>query len=64
LIVLFETVDPEWLILDLGVEQVMVDAVRWRFELDSRRDETARWISKSNLVMIKADQLRFELGKH
>jgi hypothetical protein len=33
LIVLFETVDPEWLILDPEVVQVMIDAVRWRFDL-------------------------------
>jgi len=64
LIVLFETVDPEWLILDPEVVQVMIDAVRWRFELGSRRDETARWIPKSSLVMVKINQLRSDLGKH
>lgn len=33
LIVVFGTVDPEWLIPELDVIQVMVDAERWRFDL-------------------------------
>lgn len=40
---------------------MMVDAVRWRLDLDQRRDETARWILKFGQVMVEADPLRLEL---
>jgi len=43
---------------------VTVEIVRLMLDLGQRRDETARWISKSDLVMVKGDQLRLEVGRH
>ena len=42
---------------------MMLGIVRWRLDLDQRRNETARLISKSGQVMVEIEQLNSELAQ-